>query len=137
MERVIHVFLNVPLVRIDYLKLLLIYFPYIYIKYRSFLLGISKSDVVFTENVKYKYEFRGQTTIITPTDTKDGMSKMSIKGMVYIIGMPSCGAILYLKNVEIKQGSKVVLLLWFFITFVHVKKKYFYKLLHAFIFFAL
>lgn len=72
------------------------------------LLGIANTDVVFVENRKYEYEFNGKTTIITPTDTPEGKTEISINGLAYIIGMNKCGAILYLKKVKIIQGSKVI-----------------------------
>lgn len=61
----------------------------------------------FSENMKYGYVFNGKTTIIAPSDSVDGTSEISITGLATIIGMQKCGAFLYLKNVEITQGSKV------------------------------
>jgi len=62
---------------------------------------------MFEENKKYGYLFSGKTTIIAPTGTEEGISEVSIKGKANVIGTQKCGAILYLKNVEITQGSKV------------------------------
>lgn len=74
------------------------------------ILGIG-NDVVFAENRKYAYDFHGETKIMTPTESSEGQTKVSIKGNVKIIGTKNCGAILYLKNVEITQGSEVILIL--------------------------
>ncbi|XP_060861024.1 apolipophorins isoform X2 [Metopolophium dirhodum] len=68
--------------------------------------GISNSNVVFGENTKHGYLFSGKTTIIAPTGTEEGISEVSIKGKANIIGTQKCGAILYVKHLEITQGSK-------------------------------
>uniref|UniRef100_A0A2H8TZF4 Apolipophorin n=1 Tax=Melanaphis sacchari TaxID=742174 RepID=A0A2H8TZF4_9HEMI len=68
--------------------------------------GISNNNVLFDENKKYGYVFSGKTTIIAPTDTEEGISEVSIKGRASIIGTQKCGAILYVKNIVITQGSK-------------------------------
>lgn len=70
-------------------------------------LGISNGNVVFDENRKYSYLFSGNTTIIAPTETEQGISVVSIEGNANIVGTEKCGAILYLKNLEITHGSKV------------------------------
>lgn len=70
-------------------------------------LGIANGDVKFAENIKHGYDFNSKTTIIAPTDSEDGMSEISIRGSVNVIGVQNCGAILYLKNIEIIQGTKV------------------------------
>lgn len=61
----------------------------------------------FADNTKYGYEFNAKTTIIPPTGSEEGISEMSIKGKAYVIGTKTCGAIFYLKRIEIIQGSKV------------------------------
>lgn len=63
--------------------------------------------MTFTEDVKYSYIFKGKTTIIAPTGTSEGESEVSITGLANIIGTKKCGAILYLKHVQLTQGSKV------------------------------
>ncbi|VVC28237.1 Vitellinogen, open beta-sheet,von Willebrand factor, type D domain,Lipid transport protein, N- [Cinara cedri] len=68
--------------------------------------GIANGDVVFTENYKYSYVFDGNTVITAPTGTPEGQSEISIIGIANIIGTQKCGGILYLKHVEITQGSK-------------------------------
>lgn len=76
------------------------------------LLGILNGNVVFGENIKYGYLFSGKTTIIAPTGSEEGISEVSIKGKANILGTQKCGAILYLKNLEITQGSKVSVFLF-------------------------
>lgn len=76
--------------------------------------GIANGEVKFDENIKYGYEFTGKTTIISPTNTQEGVSEVSIRGKANVIGLKSCGAILYLKNVEIIQGTKVFYTLYTF-----------------------
>ncbi|XP_026815483.1 apolipophorins [Rhopalosiphum maidis] len=67
--------------------------------------GISNGNVLFDENRKYVYMFSGKTTIIAPTGTNEGISEVSIKGRANIIGTQKCGAILYVKQIEITQGG--------------------------------
>jgi len=76
------------------------------------LLGISNNNVLFDENRKYEYLFRGETVIIAPTGTEEGISKVSITGRATIIGTQKCGAVLYLKQIEITQGLNVSLFLY-------------------------
>jgi hypothetical protein len=63
---------------------------------------------LFDENRKYGYVFSGKTTIIAPTGTDEGISEVSIRGRANIIGTQKCGAILYIKHVEITQGGSKV-----------------------------
>lgn len=91
------------------------------------LSGIS-NNVGFVENMKYGYTFNGKTTIIAPSGTQDGISEISITGSATIIGMQKCGALLYLKGVEITQGSKVhIFFLGFFFKFLF-NNSYIYRL---------
>lgn len=73
------------------------------------VLGIPAGGATFDENFKYVYYFSGNTTIIAPTEDSNGVSEVSITGRAYVIGTKNCGAIIYLKNVEITHGSKVIL----------------------------
>lgn len=66
----------------------------------------------FAENVKYAYKFSGKTMVIAPSGTKDGVSEISITGLATVVGMQKCGALLYLKGVEITQGSKVYIYIY-------------------------
>lgn len=72
--------------------------------------GITSGGVTFTENVKHGYEFFGKTSISVPTGDSQDTSEVSIKGIVNVIGTQKCGAIVYLKNIVINQGSKVFIL---------------------------
>lgn len=67
--------------------------------------GISNNNILFDENRKYGYLFSGKSAIIAPTGTEEGISEVLIKGRATVIGTQKCGAILYLKQIEITQGS--------------------------------
>lgn len=75
-------------------------------------LGISNNNILFDENRKYGYLFSGKSAIIAPTGTEEGISEVLIKGRATVIGTQKCGAVLYLKQIEITQGSNVSLFLY-------------------------
>jgi hypothetical protein len=70
-------------------------------------LGIANNGVDFADSMKYGYEFNAKTTIIPPTGSEKSISEISIKGKANVIGTKTCGAVFYLKRIEITQGSKV------------------------------
>jgi len=72
------------------------------------VLGTPAGGATFDENFKYAYFFSGNTTINAPTEDSNGVSEVSITGRANVIGTKNCGAIIYLKNVEITHGSKVM-----------------------------
>ncbi|CAH1725498.1 unnamed protein product [Aphis gossypii] len=69
--------------------------------------GISNNNILFDENRKYGYLFSGKSAIIAPTGTEEGISEVLIKGRATVIGTQKCGAVLYLKLIEITQGSNI------------------------------